>query len=169
MTFACCFCFSLHLRSALDTLLLVLLMVLSGYLMFALLIGKYSSIYILCPLASIPRKCYICPIQCLPSSFIFVNLYHFFILNILFPYCRLIYMARPHAPRTEKVVSIGFQPGFDPYKVCTTTSLHCYVFYPQLLKQLWACSKLYKAPFSIIYGITDCKCISSWRHSVSRC
>ena len=76
-------------------------------------------------------------------------------------------MARPHAPRTEKVVGIGFQPGFDPYKVCTTTSLHCYVFYSQLLKQLWACSKLYKAPFSIIYGITDCKCVSSWRHSVS--
>ena len=78
-------------------------------------------------------------------------------------------MARPDAPRTEKVVGIGFQPGLDPYKVCTTTSLHSYVFYSQLLKQLWACSKLYKAPFSIIYGITDCKCISSWRHSVSRC
>ena len=169
MTFACCFCFSPHLRSALDTLLLVLLMVLSGYLMFALLIGKYSSIYFLCPLASIPCKCYMCPIQCLPSSFISVNLYHFFILNILFLYCRLIYMARPHAPRTEKVVGIGFQPGLDPYKVCTTTTLHSYVFYSQLLKQLWACSKLYKAPFSIIYGITDCKCISSWRHSVSRC
>jgi len=26
-------------------------------------------------------------------------------------------MAKPHAPRTEKVVGIGFQPGFDPYKV----------------------------------------------------
>jgi hypothetical protein len=26
-------------------------------------------------------------------------------------------MARPHAPRTEKVVGIGFQPGFDPHKV----------------------------------------------------
>ncbi|XP_039830478.1 regulatory-associated protein of TOR 1-like [Panicum virgatum] len=30
---------------------------------------------------------------------------------------RLVYMARPHAPRTEKVVGIGFQPGFDPYKL----------------------------------------------------
>ncbi|KAL5226220.1 hypothetical protein ABZP36_012859 [Zizania latifolia] len=28
----------------------------------------------------------------------------------------LVYMARPHTPRTEKVVGIGFQPGFDPYK-----------------------------------------------------
>jgi len=40
---------------------------------------------------------------------------------------RLVYMARPHAPRTEKVVGIGFQPGFDPYKVNTTTYLHLYV------------------------------------------
>ena len=30
-------------------------------------------------------------------------------------------MAKPHAPRTEKVVGIGFQPGFDPYKVFSTT------------------------------------------------
>ncbi|XP_039797194.1 regulatory-associated protein of TOR 1-like isoform X2 [Panicum virgatum] len=39
-----------------------------------------------------------------------------------------------------------------------------------LLKKLWACLlRVYNVPFSIIYGITDCKCISSWRHSVSRC
>ena len=79
-------------------------------------------------------------------------------------------MARPHAPRTEKVVGIGFQPGFDPYKVNTST-VHCYVF--SLLKELsnsivlWAFLKLYNAPFCIICGITDCKCITSWRHSVS--
>jgi hypothetical protein len=46
-------------------------------------------------------------------------------------------VARPHAPRTEKVVSIGFQPGFDPYKVNTRTSLDCYLF--SLLKQLRGC------------------------------
>ncbi|CAL4897253.1 unnamed protein product [Urochloa decumbens] len=34
---------------------------------------------------------------------------------------RLIYMARPHAPRTEKVVGIGFQPGFDPYKIVSAS------------------------------------------------
>jgi hypothetical protein len=40
MTIGCYFCFSLHLGSTLVNLLLVLLMLLSGYLMFALLIGK---------------------------------------------------------------------------------------------------------------------------------
>jgi len=30
-------------------------------------------------------------------------------------------MARPHAPRTEKVVGIGFQPGFDPYKIVSAS------------------------------------------------
>ncbi|XP_062204192.1 regulatory-associated protein of TOR 1 isoform X2 [Phragmites australis] len=34
---------------------------------------------------------------------------------------RLVYMARPHAPRTEKVVGIGFQPGFDPYKIVSAS------------------------------------------------
>ncbi|PUZ43415.1 hypothetical protein GQ55_8G007600 [Panicum hallii var. hallii] len=34
---------------------------------------------------------------------------------------RLIYMATPHAPRTEKVVGIGFQPGFDPYKIVSAS------------------------------------------------
>ncbi|KAK8450233.1 hypothetical protein SEVIR_7G338000v4 [Setaria viridis] len=34
---------------------------------------------------------------------------------------RLIYTARPHAPRTEKVVGIGFQPGFDPYKIVSAS------------------------------------------------
>ncbi|KAF8748893.1 hypothetical protein HU200_012820 [Digitaria exilis] len=34
---------------------------------------------------------------------------------------RLIYMAKPHAPRTEKVVGIGFQPGFDPYKIVSAS------------------------------------------------
>lgn len=37
--------------------------------------------------------------------------------------CRLVYTARPHAPRSEKVVGIGFQPGFDPYKVNPPSSL----------------------------------------------
>jgi hypothetical protein len=47
-------------------------------------------------------------------------------------------MASPHAPRTEKVVGIGFQPGFDSYKVNTST-LHCYVFSLLKLmdKSLW--------------------------------
>ncbi|KAL6653350.1 hypothetical protein ACP70R_008928 [Stipagrostis hirtigluma subsp. patula] len=34
---------------------------------------------------------------------------------------RLVYMARPHAPRTEKVVGIGFQPGFDPFKIVSAS------------------------------------------------
>ncbi|KXG27592.1 regulatory-associated protein of TOR 2 isoform X2 [Sorghum bicolor] len=34
---------------------------------------------------------------------------------------RLVYVARPHAPRTEKVVGIGFQPGFDPYKIVSAS------------------------------------------------
>ncbi|XP_039798111.1 regulatory-associated protein of TOR 1-like isoform X1 [Panicum virgatum] len=34
---------------------------------------------------------------------------------------RLIYMARPHAPRMEKVVGIGFQPGLDPYKIVSAS------------------------------------------------
>ncbi|KAK3119564.1 hypothetical protein QOZ80_9AG0672290 [Eleusine coracana subsp. coracana] len=34
---------------------------------------------------------------------------------------RIVYMARPHAPRTEKVVGIGFQPGFDPYKIVSAS------------------------------------------------
>ncbi|KAG8088828.1 hypothetical protein GUJ93_ZPchr0011g27382 [Zizania palustris] len=34
---------------------------------------------------------------------------------------RFVYMARPHAPRTEKVVGIGFQPGFDPYKIISAS------------------------------------------------
>nr|CAB3459136.1 unnamed protein product [Digitaria exilis] len=34
---------------------------------------------------------------------------------------RLIYMAKPHAPKTEKVVGIGFQPGFDPYKIVSAS------------------------------------------------
>uniref|UniRef100_A0A0D9XNB4 Raptor N-terminal CASPase-like domain-containing protein n=1 Tax=Leersia perrieri TaxID=77586 RepID=A0A0D9XNB4_9ORYZ len=34
---------------------------------------------------------------------------------------RLVYMARPHAPRSEKVVGIGFQPGFDPYKIVSAS------------------------------------------------
>ncbi|KAG8093493.1 hypothetical protein GUJ93_ZPchr0012g21870 [Zizania palustris] len=33
----------------------------------------------------------------------------------------LVYMARPHTPRTEKVVGIGFQPGFDPYKIVSAS------------------------------------------------
>jgi regulator-associated protein of mTOR len=35
--------------------------------------------------------------------------------------CRLVYTARPHAPRSEKVVGIGFQPGFDPYKIVSAS------------------------------------------------
>ena len=62
-----------------------------------------------------------CPIQYPASSFFSANL--FFTMNILILYCRIVYMARPHAPRTEKVVGIGFQPGFDPYKV-NSTYLH---------------------------------------------
>jgi hypothetical protein len=71
MTFACCVCFSLHLRSALDILLLALLMVLSGYLMFVLLIGKYSStsvngsryrVYVVCALSIVPL-----PLPSLPT------------------------------------------------------------------------------------------------------
>jgi hypothetical protein len=80
-------------------------------------------------------------------------------------------VARPHAPRTEKVVGIGFQPGFDPYKVNSSISLHCYsVFIVEATDLFYSClgfPNLYNAPFCIIYGITDCKCISSWRHSVS--
>ncbi|GJN40435.1 hypothetical protein PR202_gb29646 [Eleusine coracana subsp. coracana] len=34
---------------------------------------------------------------------------------------RIVYMARPHAPRTEKVVGIGFQPGFDPHKIVSAS------------------------------------------------
>ncbi|XP_040384579.1 regulatory-associated protein of TOR 1-like isoform X1 [Oryza brachyantha] len=34
---------------------------------------------------------------------------------------RLVYTARPHAPRSEKVVGIGFQPGFDPYKIVSAS------------------------------------------------
>lgn len=34
---------------------------------------------------------------------------------------RLVYTAKPHAPRTEKVVGIGFQPGFDPYKIVSAS------------------------------------------------
>uniref|UniRef100_A0ACD5Y4G3 Uncharacterized protein n=1 Tax=Avena sativa TaxID=4498 RepID=A0ACD5Y4G3_AVESA len=34
---------------------------------------------------------------------------------------RQVYMARPHAPRTERVVGIGFQPGFDPYKIVSAS------------------------------------------------
>ena len=61
------------------------------------------------------------------SFFIFLFCQLIFTLDILILYCRLVYMPRPHAPRTEKVVGIGFQPGFDPYKVNTTTYLHLYV------------------------------------------
>ncbi|XP_062197117.1 regulatory-associated protein of TOR 1-like isoform X2 [Phragmites australis] len=34
---------------------------------------------------------------------------------------RLVYMTSPHAPRTEKVVGIGFQPGFDPFKIVSAS------------------------------------------------
>ncbi|AQK56955.1 Regulatory-associated protein of TOR 1 [Zea mays] len=34
---------------------------------------------------------------------------------------RPVYVARPHAPRTEKVVGIGFQPGFDPYEIVSAS------------------------------------------------
>ncbi|TVU27393.1 hypothetical protein EJB05_30002, partial [Eragrostis curvula] len=34
---------------------------------------------------------------------------------------RIVYTARPHAPRTEKVVGIGFQPGFDPRKIVSAS------------------------------------------------
>jgi hypothetical protein len=94
--------------------------------MFVLLIGEYSSTCV--NGSSIPCVCCMRLIHCPPSSFFaYLNLF-FFALNVLFLSCRLIYTARPHAPRTEKVVGIGFQPGFDPYKVNTSTYLHCYVF-----------------------------------------
>ena len=77
-------------------------------------------------------------------------------------------MARPHAPRTEKVVGIGFQPGFDPYKVflpllllvllCTS---FCYI---GIGFEKWFAGALQSY---VIFAITDCKRISSWRHSVS--
>ena len=164
-------CFSLHLRSALDILLLVSLMVLLGYLMFAHLIGKHFSIQILWPSAIwfILWICSMCPIQYPASSFFSANL--FFTMNILILYCRIVYMARPHAPRTEKVVGIGFQPGFDPYKV-NSTYLHLHAM--RLL--FWfdeACQTILWQALQcllilmIIYVITDCKCIPSWGHSIS--
>lgn len=67
-------------------------------------------------------------------------------------------MARPHAPRTEKVVGIGFQPGFDPYKVNTTISYIAlfYIFNVEATKVF--CSslallllKLYNSPICTIY------------------
>lgn len=180
LTFACCFCFSLHLRSAVDILLLVLLMVLSGYLMCALLIGKYSSIFIAWPCAIYAHHAYVicavyanhayvicavCAIQCCDSTFLFCQLKSFLYSEYSFLYCRLVYMARPHDPRMEKVVGLGFQPGFDPYKV------KYYHFFALLcfLEATVGLLKLYNPPFSTIYGIADCKCISSWWHSVSRC
>jgi hypothetical protein len=54
-------------------------------------------------------------------------------LNILFLYCRVVYTARPHAPRTEKVVGIGFQPGFDPYKVTSCITMF-YIFIVEATK-----------------------------------
>jgi hypothetical protein len=67
-------------------------------------------------------------------------------------------MARPHSPRTEKVVGIGFQPVFDPYKVNTTTSYIAmfYLFIVEATKVF--CSflglillELYNSPFCTIY------------------
>jgi hypothetical protein len=67
-------------------------------------------------------------------------------------------MARPHAPRTEKVVGIGFQPGFDPYKVNTTTSYIAmfYIFIVEATMVFCSCLgllllKLYNSPFCTIY------------------
>jgi hypothetical protein len=110
MTIDCYFYCSLHLRSALVNLLLVLVMLLSGYLMFALLIGK-PSLHLLafwCLLKAI--RVFHVPHPIAYFSFIII-------FNSPFQCCRNVYMARPHAPRTEKVVGIGFQPGFDPHKV----------------------------------------------------
>jgi regulator-associated protein of mTOR len=56
------------------------------------------------------------PIQCPASALFSANFNLLFYSEYFFPN-RVIYMAKPHAPRTEKVVGIGFQPGFDPFKV----------------------------------------------------
>jgi len=94
-------CFSLHLRSALDILLLVSLMVLLGYLMFAHLIGKHFSIQILWPSAiwCIPCICCRCPIQYPSSSFFSANL---FLLWIFLFYIVGLSIWRGRMPQEQK-------------------------------------------------------------------